>query len=80
MTIANAIKKLNKAGFAVTENCGFRAAKSGAKLIEFYRNGREGDVTCIRVRRAGDQDDSMTDYCAGVFVDTITAAIKRATA
>ena len=79
MTIANAVKKLEKAGYSVS-NTGsfFTARKAGSKVIEFIRNGNYDSVATIRVRRVLDQDDSMTDYCAGVFYETITAAIKAA--
>lgn len=44
--------------------------------VEFHRNGRDEDVVCIRVRRSTEQDDIQSDYIAGIFVDTITQAIK----
>lgn len=78
MTTAGAVKKLERAGFAV-ENDGmhFTAKKSGfAKIVEFAKNGREDCVTCIRVRRENDKDEIHTDYSAGFFVDNITQAIK----
>ena len=78
MKITNAIKKLEKAGFKIEKvDIHYRAVKQDCReLIEFYKNGREDSVTCIRVRRKGDLDDVMTDYFAGFFVDNITQAIK----
>ena len=35
----------------------------------------KGDITCMRIRRAGDEDDPYTDYCAGYFVDNVTQLI-----
>jgi hypothetical protein len=46
--------------------------------VEFHRNGGGENVTCIRVRCVADKDDVQTDYCAGVFVETITSAIAIA--
>lgn len=80
MKVANAVKKLEKAGFEVKEECGHFVAKLGKELVEFYRNGTSEDVTCIRVRNENNHDDSMTDYCAGVFVDNISHGIRIAMA
>ena len=80
MKITNAIKKLERAGFKVTETeYSFVAEKAGCRLIEFHRNGGGSEsVVCIRTRRKTDKDDSMTDYCAGVFHKNITQAIESA--
>ena len=81
MTVGNAVKKLERAGYVVGKmfDYGFMATKEGQdSVIEFLKNGREDDITCIRVRRKGDHDDSMTDYCAGVWCDNITRAIRLA--
>jgi Fe2+ or Zn2+ uptake regulation protein len=79
MTIKNAIKKLEKAGFTVEHNHGYHATKQGCgEVIDFHQNGREDYVTCIRVRAAWDKDEIQTDYCAGVFVDNISQAIRIA--
>lgn len=81
MTTANATKKLQKAGFTVTEirsryyHC-FRA--NSDKVIEYYRNGCSDEITCINVRAIDDKHDSQSDYCAGVWADTIARAIKLA--
>lgn len=77
MQVQNAIKKLEKAGFTVQENSGrFVARNSGHRQIEFLRNGRSEEITCIHTRKIGEQDDSMTDYFAGIWHDNITQAIK----
>lgn len=80
MKIENAIKKLNKTGFVVTqkENL-FSAKKEGCRyLVEFWRNGNSDEATCIGYRHEGDESDSMIDYCATFFCDNITQAIRRA--
>lgn len=80
MKIANAIKKLNKEGFTVTEAHGFYSAKKSGckKLVEFHRNGRSDEATCIGYRRENHRSDSMTDYCATFFCDSLARAIKLA--
>jgi hypothetical protein len=80
MTLANAIKKIEKAGFNVENINGiYRASKPTApRVIEFFRNGRSDEITCINVRRLNDNHDSMTDYCAGSWVNNITQAIRIA--
>jgi hypothetical protein len=84
MTITNATRKLTKAGFTVSETypCAFQATKENFRdVIEFRRNGGGSEnVVCIRVRRTNDLDDSMSDYSAGCFVNTITRAMKIARA
>lgn len=78
MTIANATKKLEKAGFKV-ENTGygFHASKPAtSKVIEFRKNGDSDEITCVKVRRVNDHSDAMSDYSAGSYFDTITRAIK----
>lgn len=81
MTITNAIKKLEKAGFTIEnfENRIFYARNPKAsRLIEFHRNGRSEDVAIIHLQREGEKACHHTDYFPGFFVDTITKAIKRA--
>ena len=79
MKIKNAINKLKKAEFNVTNN-GYRfSARKNNDIIEFSQNGGGSDkVTCIRLRKANDIDDMMTDYSAGVFCDNISQAIYLA--
>ena len=82
MKITNAIKKLEKAGFKVTNEDSQRFAarrENRTHVVEFMKNGGNCDqVICIRVRRANDLDDMMTDYCAGVWCDNISQAIRVA--
>ncbi len=82
MKIENAIKKLNKEGFTVIEANGFYSAKKIGckKLVEFHRNGRSDEATCIGYRRENHHSDSMTDYCATFFCDSLARAIKLALA
>lgn len=78
MTTQNAAKKLTKSGFIVTEINGFfRASKAGCRdVIEYIRNGGSDSIICINVRHQHDNHNSMIDYCAGVWADNITQAIK----
>jgi hypothetical protein len=80
MTIANAIKKVTKAGFTVTQNGQrYSAKKQGlSHLVEFSKNGREDTITCVGVRHQNDHSDSQSDYCATIFTNNITQAIKLA--
>lgn len=80
MTIANATKKLNKAGFTVNTVGNILQAvhASTQYVIEFFQNGREDSICCINVRHVSDHHDSQSDYCAGSFADNITQAIRRA--
>ncbi len=81
MKISNAIKKLEKAGFKVVQNRQEYIAKIDGNpyAVEFFKNGTQDDVTCIRVKHRKDKDDVTTDYCAGCFYDNITRAIKAVT-
>jgi hypothetical protein len=81
MTTTNAAKKLTKAGFTVTEiRSGFYQATRAASsyIIEYFRNGGSDSITCINIRHQLDKHDSQSDYCAGVWADNITQAIKLA--
>lgn len=80
MTIANATKKLEKAGFTV-EQIGntHRASQASTKyVVEFLKNGREDCVVCINVRSFDDKHDSQSDYSAGAWANNIGQAIKLA--
>ena len=81
MTIANATKKLQKAGFKVSRVRNiFQAAHESTKnVIEYFKNGGESEsIACIKVRHISDSDDSHSDYSAGVWADNITQAIRLA--
>jgi len=80
MAIQNALTKLAKAGFSVQSagNMFSAAIENGKDVIEFFRNGSEGNVTCICVRRKNDVSDAMSDYHAGSFVSNISQAIRLA--
>ena len=78
MNCAKAIKKIEKyLGIKVEIDdhgrCWFQYED---KICSFFPNGStdvtKGDITCMRVRRAGDEDDPYTDYFAGYFVDNVT--------
>lgn len=74
MQTANAIKKLEKAGFQVTANGIRYTAKNTNHAISFYN--QSGSINCISVKRINDNSDYMSDYHAGVFCDNLSQAIK----
>jgi len=81
MKIQNAINKLTKAGFEIsTDRNSFVAKKDGLrKVITFIRNGHSDDAVCIGYRYEEDKSDPMSDYCATLFCDTLTKAIRSVT-
>lgn len=81
MKLTNAIKKLSKHG-DVKQDGNLFSAVIGQHVVEFMANGRieeDTNITCIRTRRLSDQDDSMTDYCGGVWCNNLSQAISLAT-
>ena len=87
MKLSNAIKKLKKVAGNIqiherTDGTPWMAtARFGSWLVEFLANGRwhdDADITCIRVRKQNDLDDSMSDYSAGSFRDNLKQAIESA--
>ena len=81
MKIKNAISKLTKAGFNISnEGNKYTAAKVGCKyVVEFIRNGSSDETACIGYRHQNHFSDSMSDYCATFFSDSLTKAIANAT-
>lgn len=82
MKLKSAIKKLSKLT-KVEKNGGQYSGVVNGNVIEFRAcNSQEEDtgITCIRVRSIKDEDDSMTDYFAGVWCNNLSRAIKVATA
>jgi hypothetical protein len=79
MTVANAVKKLAKSGFEVTGSDMRFSGRNGLRVVEFSRTGRDSDsIGCIKVRSVNDNDDSQSDYSAGVWCDNLSQAIKLA--
>jgi hypothetical protein len=81
MKIQNAINKLHKNGFAVAtqDDRFFTASKRGLRrVVEFSRNGRSDEATCIGARPINDHSDPLTDYCATFFCDSLAKAIRSA--
>ena len=76
MQATNAIKKLTKAGFQVSQNGNRYNATANGQVIRFI--GQLDRIICINVRSENDHDDAMTDYSAGVYCDNITQAIRLA--
>ena len=77
MTITNAIKKVEKHTGVKVQNNGheYYIVKNGEEL-SFIQNGCSDSAICFRTRSVNDKDDFMTDYCAGVFHDNVTKAIR----
>jgi hypothetical protein len=82
MLIANAIRKLQRAGFIVCEGeRGVAAKRPGARrIVEMSRNGGDSRdrVATIKVRGVNDHDDVLTDYFAGSYVNSVAQAIRWA--
>jgi hypothetical protein len=76
MQLSNAIKKLDKANFEITQNGKRYSAKANRHIIDFIE--QDGSVLCVKVRSENDMDDSLSDYSAGVWCDNLTQAIKLA--
>lgn len=74
MQTTNAIKKLSKAGFEVTQNGNRYYATMNKSVVSFI--DQYGRTICIKVRHENDHDDLRSDYSAGVFCDNLTQAIK----
>ncbi len=81
MKIKNAISKLQKHGFTVTQDEGrFTAKKENcSRVVEFRRNGWSDEATCIGYRHESDHSDPMSDYCATMFCESLIGAIRSAT-
>jgi hypothetical protein len=83
MTIANAIKKLERNGWAVRHwERQYIARKDGLNTeISFLPNGQDlpdNSAVCLRVRNVSDLDDIQSDYCAGSFCDSMAQALRLA--
>jgi hypothetical protein len=76
MQTTNAITKLTKAGFQVTNTGNRYQAKANHHIIRFF--DQQGSIICINVRGQNDHDDAMSDYSAGVFCDNLKQAITLA--
>lgn len=66
--------------FSIGEG-GQRSGTVGRYTIEYFGNGGSSpahSATNFYVKRIGAQDDPLTDYFAGSFCKTLTAAIRRA--
>ena len=80
MTLANAIKRIKKAGFTVEQiRNNFRASQiNNPRVIEFFKNGSSEEICCINVRHLADEHDSMTDYFAGTWARNLKQALELA--
>ena len=80
MKISNAIKKLEKAGFSASSaNTGNRfsfTSQTGRDVVSFATNYGSDHIIFVKIRGVNDRDDWQQDYSAGVYVDTISMAIR----
>jgi len=78
MKTASAIKKLEKAGFAVKQMGNAITAKlpTAERLVEFF--DQRGEVVCLGFRHQNDHSDTMSDYCATIFCDSMAQAMRLA--
>lgn len=74
MKTSNAIKKLEKHNFAVSQVGNNVEGRRGARIIEFI--DQQDSAICVRARCASDVDDIMSDYFAGVWCDNISQALR----
>lgn len=83
MKLVNAVKKIEKATGKEIEVVNSKyIGDFGRYVVEFFCNCRfnlNADIVCIGVRLKNDYSDSMTDYCASIFCNNISQAIKLAT-
>lgn len=83
MQLKNAIKKVEAAGYKAVHIRGERnktyQVDMGKRVLEFSAQsyaGEEETINCIGVRNSNDQSDPMTDYCAFVFYDNLSQALR----
>jgi len=77
MKLQTAIKKATKAtGSQPNKNGIFYSFEFNNKILEFSKNGREEEITCISTRSKGDNADSMTDYFPNIWHNNLTQALK----
>jgi len=77
MKLSNAIKKLAKLGTVINKGQQYSVIHNDVE-ISCSQNGREDEAVCFHTRPVDQESDSMTDYFAGSFHNTLTAAIKFA--
>ena len=76
MKLVNALKKLEKAGAVVEQNDIFFSAKFEKDVIEFMC--QKGTISCISVKRIGEQSNPQIDYFPGVWCRNLSNAIQMA--
>lgn len=75
MQTINAVKKLEKAGFVVHTEKGYKyTAKKGHNMITFWN--QDSSISCINAQHVDDASDSQRDYFAGTYCDNLSQAIK----
>lgn len=85
MKLKNAIKKIEQKGYKAEHVSGERnklyrvRMPHQRRVLEFYASAykdEEPTISCIGVRGENDQSDPMTDYCAFVFYDNLSQALR----
>jgi hypothetical protein len=77
MKLQSAINKAAKAAKSEpTKNGMFYTFEFNNQLLQFSKNGRYEEITCISTRKKGQEDDVMTDYFCGTYHDNLSKALK----
>lgn len=74
MKHSSIFKAINKVATVKLSGTRTYTAKNNYNIITWI--DQEGEAICIRVRSKNDKDEMVSDYTAGVFVDTIKEALK----
>jgi hypothetical protein len=80
MQLQNALKKMNKVGEVKKDEYGQYSVINNGRVLSIGcnppHNTPKTDVVSINVRRVNDVSDSMTDYFAGSYFNTLSQAIR----
>ena len=76
MLWTNAVKKLTKNGFTITQTGNFHYAHKDGFRDYLQMIVQNGEISLIDVKRQGWDDDPQTDYHAGVFADNLAQALR----
>ncbi len=76
MKLTNALVKLDKIGGSHRDmGNGMYGTTYKGYEISFICNTSMDAIDCIYLRKLGHEDEPITDYLAGSFRDTLTAAV-----
>ena len=74
MTTSKLLQAIEKQGIKAVYVDRRYTARTDKRELSFI--DQAGDAICVRVRSLNDHDDSMTDYHAGVYYDSIKWAVN----